>query len=74
MFLCIANASSLISMIYGRAWIEFLFAPKYEKVMKTTLISSGIFSESSCTLKYNGCNANTESELHNKGNIAQKFR
>ena len=28
-----------------------------------TLTSAGIASESACTLRYKGCNANTESEL-----------
>lgn len=40
--------------------------------MKTTLTSSGILLESACTLKYRGCNANTERELHYKDEEQKK--
>lgn len=40
----------------------------------STLISWGILSESACTLKYKGCNANTESELQDKEIQSRKRR
>lgn len=44
-----------------------------KKVVTPTLMSSGIFFERAWSLRYNGCNANTDRELHNKENVYSKI-
>ena len=44
------------------------------KVILITFMSSGILSEIACTLKYNGCNANTERELHDQKERGTKLQ